>query len=101
MMSVNQLACYHMLMECRNIVVNNASKQLKDKWMPEEKSYYQLRSESRGDLKILKNPKKSCQGFSDFAAKLWNMIPEDIRNKTKPTQFKAAIKPWIFTNIPQ
>ena len=100
MMSVNQLACYHMLMECRNIMVNNASRQLKDKLMPEVKSCYELRSESRGDLKIKRIPKKSCEGFSLFAARLWNMLPENIRNETKPTQFKAALKPWIFTTIP-
>ena len=101
MMSVNQLACYHILMECRNIILKNASKQVKDKMLPtNQKSGYELRSEKRGDLKVLTNPKKSCQSFSYFATKLWNLLPEDIRSKTKPLQFKTAIKPWIFRTIP-
>ena len=101
MMSVNQLACYHILMECRNILENNASKQVKDKMKPEKKSSrWELRSEKRGDLKIFSNPKKSCKGFSYFAAKLWNQAPEKIRNMPKPLQFKTAIKPWILKSIP-
>ena len=100
MMSVNQLACYHILMECRNILVNSASKQVKDKMMPEkQRNNFQLRSEKRGDLKILTNPKKSCKGFSYFGVKLWNMLPEVIRNEEKTPKFKAAIKPWIKTKI--
>ena len=59
-----------------------------------------VRSETRGDLKILTKPKNSCQGFSHFATKLWNKLPVEIRNKTKPLDFKAAIKCWIFINIP-
>ena len=101
MMSVNQLACYHIVIECRNIIVNNASPQVKDKMMPVKvNNGCELRSGKRGDLKILMNPKKSCQGFSYFAAKLWNKVPGEIRNKSKPAQFKTALKNWILTSIP-
>ena len=100
-MSINQLACYHILMECKNILDHNASKQVKEKMVPEErKSGCTLRSQTRGDLKIMMKPKNSCQGFSHFAARLWNMLPEDIRNKSKTLQFKTALKLWIFTKIP-
>ena len=101
MMSVNQLACYHIIMECKNILSHNASKQVKEKMVREKlNDGCTLRSQTRGDLKILMKPKNSCLGFSHFAARLWNMLPEDVRNKSKPAKFKPALKQWIITTIP-
>ena len=88
-------------MECKKILDHNASKQVKEKMVPEErKNGCTLRSQTRGDLKIMMKPNNSCQGFSHFAVRLWNMLPEDVRNKSKPAKFKPALKQWIITTIP-
>ena len=100
MLSVNQLACYHVLLETFNILKKNSSPQIEAKIRPKENINYQMRSFKKGDLKIIDKPKKTCLGFTYVSAKLWNMLPEDIRKSDKPGQFKAKIKSWITAVIP-
>ena len=100
MLSVNQLSCYHILLETFNILRNNSSPQIEEKIKPRENARYQMRSSTRGDLHVIEKPKKSCLGFTYTSAKLWNMLPQEIRNQEKIDPFKSEIKKWISKNIP-
>ena len=99
-LSVNQLACYHILLETFNILNKNSSPQIEDKIKPKGKSHYHTRSSERKDLNVMNKPKKNCIGFTYISAKLWNMLPVQIRDQKSPEPFKAAIKSWIPSNIP-
>ena len=101
--SINQLACYHTIIETSNIVNNKSVEHLHTKMVPSdtEMKDRQTRSKTRGDLKVPMKPKESCLGFSWNAPKLWNMLPTNIRNTTVPNIFKRQVKRWIWDgNVP-
>ena len=100
MLSVNQLACYHTLIETFNILYKNASPQIEAKIKHRENPRYDMRSNNRGDLHVIDKPLKSCTGFTYIAGKLWNMLPEEIRGIPESDPFKLKIKVWIDENIP-
>ena len=95
MFSVNQLACYHILVETFNILNNNSSPQIKEKIRHKENTRYEMRSNAKGDLNIIDKPKKSCIGFTYISGKLWNVLPEEYRKITNASNFRAKIKEWI------
>ena len=99
-LSVNQLACYHILLETFNILNKNSSPQIEHKIKPKSNNYIHTRSSERKDLNVINKPKKNCIGFTYISAKLWNMLPVQIRDLKSPDPFKAAIKSWIPSNIP-
>ena len=100
MMSVNQLCVYHTLIETYNIMKKSASEQLQDKWSDLREKKYSLRSVASNNLKIPEKPTKSCIGFSYTGAKLYNMLPMNIRESLNPTTFKSLTKKWIWEKIP-
>ena len=101
MMSVNQMTCYHVLIETFNIVNYKSVETLYNKMMPQETVLRLTRSTDRGDLVVPKKPKDSCMGFSWTAPKLWNKLPHNIRNTKSPYSFKRFVKKWIWDrNIP-
>ena len=61
MMSVNQLACYHILIETFNILYNDSSPQILEKIGHRENKRYEMRSNVREDLHIIEKPKKAVQ----------------------------------------
>lgn len=46
MMSINQMAVYHTLLEAFNIVRNSASDQIQTKWLSDQEKNYELRRKS-------------------------------------------------------
>ena len=98
--AVNQLACYHVLLETFNILKKNSSPQIEAKIRPKESVNYHMRSFKKGDLTIIEKPKKNSLGFTYISAKLWNMLTEEIRQTDNPGPFKSKIKAWIAANIP-
>ena len=56
MMSVNQMATYHTLLEAFNVIENSSSEQIKKKWTEKSETNCVLRNEN--DLLIPKKPKK-------------------------------------------
>ena len=100
MLSVNQLACYHTLIETFNILHKNASPQIEEKIRPRDNTRYNMRSNGKGELYIIDKPLKSCTGFTYMAGKLCNLLPEEFRKITDPDPFKLKIKSWIGENIP-
>ena len=99
LMSINQMASYHTLMETYKIVHFNSSDKLREKLVP--------KSENSKSLNVPLVKRVSCRGFSFYAARIWNELPADIRSQEKPHQsvtvdekrvgqFKAKIKKWIW-----
>ena len=100
MFSVNQMNCYHVLLESHNVVINASSQRIQDKWMPKEEKPYCTRSVTNQNVLVPNKPKKKCLGFSYYGAKLYNKLPLEIRETNSPTTFKAKMKSWIWTHIP-
>ena len=95
MMSVNEMACYHILIETNNILFHSSSEQLKEKFLSSQRQNVCTRSKERGDLNVPRVNKKSCEGFMLFAPKLWNKLPVNMRSIQSKTKFKTAVKEWI------
>ena len=100
MMSVNQICIYHTLLETYNILRNLASEEINSKWKDTNDKKYSLRSISKNVLKVPEKPVPKCLGFTYNAAKLFNMLPIDVREITNENAFKIQTKDWIWKNIP-
>ena len=98
MFSINQLNCYHVLLEAFNIKHFGSSEKIQEKWVPENQRLYSNRR--LHDVKVPKVDHVRCQGFSWYAAKLWNKLPEIIESIQKPSIFKTKKKDWIWETIP-
>ena len=92
MMSVNQMCIYHILMETYNIMSKSSSEQIQMKWSDIKEKKYSLRSISRNDLKIPEKPRTNCTGFSYCGAKLFNILPREIRETPNLNTFKTLTK---------
>ena len=99
MMSMNQLSCYHTLLEAYNIIRNSSSKQIKRKWDDKIEHDHFLRSEKRNDPLIPERPMKSCEGFTYNGAKLFSKLPCNIKEISNPNTFKFRMRNWIWENI--
>ena len=99
-MSVNQLAIYHTLLEGYNIVKKSSSEQIQLKWTEKSETNCILRSAARNDIKIPIKPTSKCTGFSYTGAKLYNLLPKEIRETQSSSLFKCLTKRWIWMNIP-
>ena len=100
LMSVNQMAIYHTILESYNILENSASEQILTKWLDNSENNYSLRSIAKNTIKVPEKPKAKCLGFSYFGPKLYNLLPKYIRETENPTNFKKLTKDWIWKNIP-
>ena len=98
MFSVNQMNCYHVLVEAFNVIHFGSSIKIQEKWRPKEETVYSLRRKM--DVKVPKVNHVRCQGFSWFGAKMWNNLPEDIKSTLNPDTFKLKIKQHIWDTIP-
>ena len=98
MMSVNQMAVYHTILETFNIIKKSSSDQMNVKY--KHKDHHSKRSTAKNDLKVPDKANKKCTGFSYCGAKLYNMLPVNIKETENPTNFKFMVKAWIWSNIP-
>ena len=55
---------------------------------------------TKGDLKVPERPKLKCLGFTYNGAKLFIMLPIQMRKLENPNTFKSMTKDWIWENIP-
>ena len=104
--SINQLNCYHVLIEAYDIVKFKSVEELYNKLVPDQtemdEDNRQTRSMTRGDLKVPLKPKEKCVGFSWTCPKLWNKLAPEIRHSDSPNSFKDQIKKWIWDgNVPE
>ena len=100
MMSINQMAIYHTLLEAHNVMRNTSSEHIKKKWDSDLEKKYSLRSTAKNCLKVPEKPSPKCVGFSYYGAKLINMIPSYIKETSNSGIFKNLVKEWIWINIP-
>ena len=98
MFSVNQLNCYHVLIEAFNVKHFGSSEKIQEKWMPEGQRSYSNRRQH--DVIVPKVGHVKCQGFSWHASKMWNKLPEFIKEIDNPDIFKVKIKEYIWSTIP-
>ena len=98
MFSVNQMNCYHVLIEAFNVIHYGSAPSIQEKWKPNKERLYSDRRKL--DVKVPKVNHVRCQGFSWFGAKMWNNLPEDIKSTTNPDTFKIKIKQHIWDTIP-
>ena len=78
LMSINQMTCYHYLMETYKIIHFGASDKLRKKLVPNSKFSKNLH------VPLVK--KTSCRGFTYYAARLWNSLPPTTKMREKPHQ---------------
>ena len=90
MMSVNQISVYHTLMEAYNIMRHSSSEQIHKKWTNIGEKKYSLRNISNNDLKVPEKPKLKCLGFTYSGAKLFNMLPPEMRETKNLNTFKKG-----------
>ena len=95
MFSVNQMAVYHTLLDGYNILRNVASEDIHLKWTDKGEKRYSLRNISKKDLKVPDKPKSNCMGFTYTHAKVYNTLPNHMREATNQIIFKSEIKKWI------
>ena len=76
-----------------------SSEQIHMKWKIIEKKYA-LRSITKENLKVPEKPKLKCLGFTYNGAKLFNMLPIQMKKTENPNTFKTMTKDWIWENIP-
>ena len=72
---------------------------LSDLLVVQTKSHYSLRRNSQLLLKPLSTKSKTFgdRAFSEAAPKVWNILPEDIKNCEKLEQFKKSLKTFLFS----
>ena len=101
-MSINQMTCYHNLIETFNIINYNSSEKIQEKLLPKNKC--------SSNLTVPLCRKTKCRGFSFYASRLWNSLPKSIRVKAMPAakecdgkmeksrlnNFKKEVKKWIW-----
>jgi hypothetical protein len=61
---------------------------------------YALRSITNKDLRVPEKPKLKCLGFTYNGAKLFHMLPIQIKKIENPNTFKTTTKCCIWENIP-
>jgi hypothetical protein len=72
-----------------------SSEQIHEKWTNIDK-----RNITNNDLKVPEKPKLKCLGFTYSGAKLFNMLPLQMRETKNPNAFKTMSKYWIWKIIP-
>ena len=94
MFSINQMNCYHVLLEAFNVIRNGSSERIREKWLPNKSNIYS------NNVIVPQVNHVKCQGFSWYAAKMWNELPEEIKAIVGPSLFKDKIKEYIWEKIP-
>ena len=76
-MSVNQMVVYHTILEVYNIMHNSSSEQIKNKYTHQERHSH--RSKANNQIKVPEKPMTRCTGFTYCGAKLFNRLPNNIK----------------------
>ena len=97
MLSVNQMNCYHVLLEAFNVIRHGSSVKIQEKWKMTNNQYSNRRV---NNVKVPKVIHTRCEGFSFYGAKFWNSLPEELKAITKPDIFKVKLKEFIWETFP-
>ena len=88
MLSVNQMSDYYGVLGM--IKRNKSFDQIHQKFMHGGK--HSERITAKNDLKVPAKPQKRCTGFSYIGPKLYNMVPENIKEAYTTNIFKYLLK---------
>ena len=100
-LSINQLGAYHTLVTVKRMFMSGKPKYFVDKFtrkFPSAESIIPVRQTDK--INICYNLSISRSGFLYRAGKLWNHLPERLRNQTKIYSFKKELRKWIKDVIP-
>ena len=64
--------------------------------MDNNEKKYALRSITNKNLKVPEKPKLKCMGFTYNGAKLFNMLPPQMKETKDPNTFKTMMKNLIY-----
>ena len=70
------------------------------KWTDIGDKKHSLRNITNNDLKVPEKPRLKCMGFTYNGAKLFKMLPLQMRETQNPDTFTNMSKDWIWKNIP-
>ena len=99
MISVNQMTIYHTIIEVFNILYNNSSEQINKKYRHQDR--HSLRKNTNNFLWVpVTQLKRNCTGFTYYGAKIFNNLPNNIRETQDRNIFKTLVKKWIWDEVP-
>ena len=99
MFSVNQMVCYHVLLEAFNINNYGSSEVIQEKWKMDTRNY-PIRKNRMKEVKVIMPKHTKCRGFTLYGAKILNQLPIEIREVENSERFKEMVKRYIWENIP-
>jgi hypothetical protein len=98
-MSVNQMTIYHTIMEVFNILYNYSSEQINKKYRHHDR--HSLRKNTNNFLRVPEiQLRRKCTGFTYCGAKIFNNLPNNIRETQDSIIFKKLVKNWIWDEVP-
>ena len=97
MFSVNQINCYHVLLEAFNVIHFGSSEKIQEKWLKRNNDAYSNRRSHNVEVPRVEHER--CKGFAWYGAKMWNQLPEEIKTTENLDLFKDKIKKYLWENI--
>ena len=73
---------------------------MKEIFVFQENETYNLKSGNHLARKNIRTAKYGIESVSNFEAKLWNLLPRDIKNISSFTVFKNKIRKWTPEKCP-
>ena len=101
-LSVHQLGAYHSVKLMFKVVTTNQPKYLAEIFTmrrPEENGNI-FPHRNINTVQVYCKLSLSRAGFCFRSAKLWNLLPSDLRAENNPIKFKSGLLKWIKVNIP-
>ena len=87
------------IIEVFNILYNNSSDQINNKYRHHDR--HSLRKNTNNFIRVPeKHERRKCTGFTYCGAKIFNNLPNNIRETQDSIIFKNLVKNWIWDEIP-
>ena len=90
-MTVNQLCCYHILVETYSIITNKSSNFIYKRWNDMPGTQERERREEQIDTLTVPVNQGDKNGFLYYGARLWNMLPSNLRKLKKGVELNSQI----------
>ena len=101
-LSVHQLGAYHSVQLLFKVLTTHQPKCLADIFTlrrpDDDENVFPHRRLNTMQVQCTLSLSRS--GFCYRSAKLWNLLPPEMRSETNPKNFKPLLKDWIKTNVP-
>ena len=90
-MTVNQLCCYHILVETYSIITNKSSNFIYKRWNDMPGTQERERREEQIDTLTVPVNQGDKNGFLYYGARLWNLLPSNLRKLKKGVELNSQI----------